>query len=74
RGKDVEIFISDTGHGIPHKELAKVFDPFFTTKESGTGLGLYISKTIIDEHHGKISAESEEGKGTTFRVMLPVAG
>ncbi len=73
KGKEVEVLISDTGHGIPAKKLVKVFDPFFTTKESGTGLGLYISKTIIDEHEGKITAESEEGKGTTFRVLLPTA-
>ncbi len=76
REKDfVKLTVSDTGHGIPHDVVKKIFEPFFTTKEfgKGTGLGLTVVKGIIEEHQGSIAVESEEGKGTTFRVLLPVA-
>jgi len=68
------IVISDTGHGIPRKIQNRIFEPFFTTKEpgDGTGLGLAVSYGIIKEHNGEIFFESEEGKGTTFRIWLPV--
>jgi len=66
--------ISDTGTGIPEEILAKIFDPFFTTKEvgKGTGLGLSVSYNIIQKHMGMIEVDSEVGKGTTFRIKLPV--
>lgn len=66
--------IKDSGVGIPEQELDKIFDPFFTTKPVGvgTGLGLSISYDIIKKHHGDIKVESIEGKGTTFRIMLPL--
>ncbi|MCA1957681.1 MAG: PAS domain S-box protein [Nitrospira sp.] len=69
----VKLTVADTGHGIPQEMLPKVFEPFFTTKEfgKGTGLGLTVVKGIIDEHQGTITVESEEGKGTTFTVLLP---
>jgi signal transduction histidine kinase len=51
---------------------AKVFDPFFTTKEGGTGLGLSIAHRIITQHRGEINVEGEEGKGTTFTIILPL--
>ena len=72
----VQLTVADTGHGIPQEVIAKVFDPFFTTKEfgKGTGLGLTVVKGIIEEHHGIISAESREGKGTTFTILLPKSG
>lgn len=72
----VRLTVADTGHGIPREMLAKIFDPFFTTKEfgKGTGLGLTVVKGIIEEHHGLISAESQEGKGTTFTILLPRSG
>ncbi|NGZ97435.1 MAG: hypothetical protein CV089_15175 [Nitrospira sp. WS110] len=74
REKDfVKLTVADTGHGIPHDVVKKIFEPFFTTKEfgKGTGLGLTVVKGIIEEHQGSIAVESEEGKGTTFRILLP---
>jgi two-component system NtrC family sensor kinase len=70
----VEIAFSDTGCGIPKEHLSKLFDPFFTTKQTGkgTGLGLAISYGIIQSHNGEINVESEVGKGSTFRIVLPV--
>lgn len=71
----VKLTVADTGHGIPSDVVKKVFEPFFTTKEfgKGTGLGLTVVKGIIEEHQGSIAIESEEGKGTTFKVLLPLA-
>jgi len=73
-GKDkfVEVSVSDAGSGISKEILNKIFDPLFTTKAKGIGLGLAVTKTIIDRHEGQIKVESEEGKGTTFTVRLPV--
>jgi PAS domain S-box-containing protein len=70
----VWVEIADTGKGIAPEHLNKIFDPFFTTKPvgKGTGLGLSLSYGIIQKHHGRIEVESEPGKGTTFRVWLPV--
>ncbi len=70
----VEICIADTGSGIPEEILSKIFDPFFTTKDvgKGTGLGLSISHGIIFDHGGTIEVDSEVGKGTTFRIYLPL--
>lgn len=71
-GDQVEITVADEGCGIQEKDREKIFSPFFTTKNHGTGLGLCITKRIIDEHAGSsLSVESEEGKGTTFTVRLP---
>jgi two-component system NtrC family sensor kinase len=69
----VQVKFSDTGTGIPEKNLNKIFDPFFTTKadKKGTGLGLAVSYGIIDRHRGQIEVQSEEGKGTTFTIKLP---
>ena len=68
------IAIMDNGEGIPKKSLDKIFDPGFTTKGVGvgTGLGLSISYRIIQEHKGDISVESKEGKGSTFKITLPI--
>jgi two-component system, NtrC family, sensor histidine kinase PilS len=65
--------VSDTGHGIADEDLQRIFDPFFTTKERGTGLGLAIVHRIVEAHSGHLSVLSEVGRGTTFRVALPVA-
>jgi signal transduction histidine kinase len=68
----VTIKVSDTGRGISRETVEKIFEPFFTTKDKGTGLGLAIVFNIIQKHNGKITVESEEGKGTTFTITLPV--
>ena len=72
-GKYIKIEIKDQGHGIPKKQLANIFDPFFTTKEKGSGLGLSSSYTIIKNHGGLITVESELGKGTIFTIYLPAS-
>jgi PAS domain S-box-containing protein len=68
----VNVQIKDTGTGIPEAVKQRLFEPFFTTKEQGTGLGLSISQSIIEQHEGKISFQSQVGEGTTFTVCLPV--
>lgn len=70
--RGVEIWISDTGVGISRENLTKIFDPFFSTKKGGTGLGLAITAKIIEAHKGEIIVESEEGRGTTFKIFLPL--
>lgn len=67
----VYVSIQDNGPGIGSNEINKLFDPFFSTKESGMGMGLSISQTIVSEHNGKIRVESFPGKGTVFIVELP---
>lgn len=69
----VEIRFSDTGGGIDQSEIGKIFDPFFTTKDPGrgTGLGLWIVYSIIENHCGTIRVESEKGKGAQFVIFLP---
>lgn len=70
----VEIRIADTGSGISREDLPKIFEPFFSTKgQKGTGLGLAVIWGIIDNHNGTINVESEEGKGTTFTIRLPIS-
>lgn len=68
----IKVMISDTGGGIKQEIMDKIFDPFFTTKENGVGLGLAISKRIIEAHGGEIEVQSNVGKGTTFSLHLPV--
>ncbi len=68
---NVEISIKDTGVGIPPEKLQKIGEPFYTTKKEGTGLGLMVSFKIIESHNGKVYIESEQNKGTTFRILLP---
>jgi signal transduction histidine kinase len=70
----VLIDIQDTGSGIPPENLTRIFDPFFTTKPTGkgTGLGLWITTTLVQKHLGEITVRSEIGTGTTFTVSLPV--
>jgi len=71
--RTVEIAVSDTGHGIAAEKLAHVFDPFFTTKPDGMGMGLPISRTIVESHGGRLWAENNNDTGATFRFTLPQA-
>jgi len=68
----VEIRFQDTGTGIAPEDLPKVFEPYFTTKEVGIGLGLALTKQIVEEHGGRIEISSELGQGTLVRLQLPV--
>jgi signal transduction histidine kinase len=72
KGHDAVVEVRDTGKGIQEEERPFIFNPFFTTKASGTGLGLAITHRIIQEHNGTIEVESEVGKGSVFRVFIPI--
>ncbi|MBF0315273.1 MAG: sensor histidine kinase [Oligoflexia bacterium] len=73
-GKMAEVRFKDSGCGISKENLPKIFEALFTTKgDKGTGMGLSVSKTIVEQHQGTISVESEEAKGTTFIIRLPLA-
>ena len=69
----IEIVVSDTGSGFAGDTLAQLFQPFFTTKETGMGVGLSISRTIIETHGGRMWAETNRSGGATFRFTLPAA-
>jgi two-component system, sporulation sensor kinase E len=68
----VWVSVADTGKGIPEEQLNQIFEPFYTTKKKGTGLGLMIVQRIVRGHGGHIEVESQVGRGTTFRVWLPL--
>ncbi|HSR11469.1 MAG TPA: ATP-binding protein [Thermodesulfobacteriota bacterium] len=70
----VEIEIADTGEGISPENLGRIFDYYFTTKEGGMGLGLPLAHKIVEGHGGSIEVDSVPGKGTSFRIMLPIPG
>lgn len=72
RNQNLEFEFSDTGLGMPTDIVENAGKPFFTTKSKGIGLGLAISKRIVEAHGGKITIQSEEGKGTIVRIMLPI--
>ena len=67
----LSIIISDTGKGIPEDELPKVFEPFYTTKRNGLGLGLAMTKRVVEEHGGKVNIHSIAGDGSTVVITLP---
>ena len=73
-GRYVEIAVADQGVGIPPEHLQRIFDPYFTTKQEGSGLGLATSYSVIVNHGGYLTAYSELGKGSTFRIYLPARG
>jgi len=68
----VWISVADTGGGIPQEQINRIFEPFYTTKKKGTGLGLMIVQRIVRAHGGRIELESQVGRGTTFRIWLPL--
>lgn len=72
-GKYIKLTIQDNGNGIPLKALHKIFDPYYSTKPSGSGLGLSTTYSIINNHHGLITASSVEGQGATFIIHLPAS-
>jgi signal transduction histidine kinase len=71
----VDVRTADTGHGIDPEQIARIFDPYFTTKQgkSGTGLGLFITKKVVEDHNGSIKVDSTPGIGTTITIRLPLA-
>ena len=68
----VWVSVSDTGGGIPQELLNRIFEPFYTTKKKGSGLGLMIVQRIVRAHGGRIELESQVGRGTSFRIWLPL--
>jgi len=66
--------VADTGRGIAPNDLIKVFDLLYSTKASGTGLGLWLSRRLVQEHNGTLEVQSALGKGATFTIWLPIAG
>jgi two-component system NtrC family sensor kinase len=68
----IRLEVEDNGSGIPFEAQRKIFQPYFTTKRQGTGLGLFVSRKLIEEHGGSLSFESRVGRGTLFRIELPV--
>jgi signal transduction histidine kinase len=70
---EIEISISDTGLGLPAQGADRIFDTFFTTKPHGTGMGLPISRSIVEAHGGRLWAEPNAPNGTTFQFALPIA-
>ena len=68
----VWVSVGDTGGGIPQEQINRIFEPFYTTKKKGSGLGLMIVQRIVRAHNGRIELESHVGRGTLFRIWLPL--
>jgi signal transduction histidine kinase len=66
------IAVTDTGSGISAEDIENIFKPFFTTKHKGTGLGMTISRRIVEQHHGSMTITSRPGEGTTVTIQLPL--
>ncbi|PYM32438.1 MAG: hypothetical protein DME17_20685, partial [Candidatus Rokuibacteriota bacterium] len=71
RGGAIDILVEDTGCGMSQETQSRIFDLFFTTKPNGTGLGMGIVRSVIDQHGGHMSIDSAPGKGTRVRLHLP---
>jgi len=72
QGNHVFISVEDTGEGIPEEVKSKLFTPLFTTKSKGQGFGLAVVKRLVEAQDGKITFNSQKGKGTTFTIQLPI--
>ncbi|HEY3445330.1 MAG TPA: ATP-binding protein [Myxococcales bacterium] len=72
-GRYLELTVADEGEGIPREIQGRIFDPFFSTKARGSGLGLAVCYSVVKKHGGLLEVESEVGRGTTFRLLLPAA-
>jgi two-component system sensor kinase FixL len=72
-GKSVELAVTDTGIGIPAEQLTRITEPLFTTKAKGLGLGLALSRAILEKNQGSLHVTSQPGVGTTFTIRLTVA-
>jgi signal transduction histidine kinase len=70
-GAEVEVTVTDSGHGVDPSDLPKIFDSFFTTKKEGMGLGLSIARSILEGHGGRIWAENGQEGGATFHFIIP---
>jgi C4-dicarboxylate-specific signal transduction histidine kinase len=68
---EVEIIVTDSGAGLSPEAEARLFEPFFTTKSSGMGMGLSVSRTIVEAHGGRLCAQNQNQGGAVFRVILP---
>ena len=68
---EVEIRVTDSGHGIEEEKRARLFDPFYSTKDEGMGIGLSVCRTIVEAHNGRIWAENVQGGGAVFVMRLP---
>jgi len=73
RSGGVAVTVTDAGPGIAHDDAERVFEPFFTTKPDGMGMGLAISRSLVESHGGHIEAAPAPAGGTTFRFTLPPA-
>jgi signal transduction histidine kinase len=71
-GERVRLEVSDTGTGLTQEECERLFTPYYTSKPHGTGLGLAVAQSVVSDHGGKISLESAPGRGSTFRIELPL--
>lgn len=71
--KNVVLSVTDTGPGIPPDDVKRIFEAYYTTKKGGTGLGLPMTRRIVEEHSGSVQVQSEVGQGTRFRLVLPLA-
>jgi signal transduction histidine kinase len=70
--EQIQVSVSDSGIGLPPQRAEEIFDAFFTTKPHGTGMGLRISRSIIESHGGRLWADGNQGRGATFQFTLPV--
>jgi signal transduction histidine kinase len=71
-GEALVVTVKDSGHGMTPEEIAAAFEPYFSTKDTGLGLGLSLTRKIVEDHGGVIALVSDPGRGTTVRITLPL--